>query len=408
MKIRVKKPAVHVAASSKKIDVLSEENCLYSVNFLALDGAYVPGYVFEEAENYPIVTEGLDGAFFSETTGATFLWTSSRAWLFSGGALTSLGALAGEPVFAEMYISGLACAVMLSGTDRVVHTGYAQQTAEGEYSFRAGTVHCGRFFGADSSGPFMLRWAASHPLDWSEGIYGSGYIMLPPEGGGILRLFSYDDRLIAVRERGVTVVRAYGDPQNYKVDATANYLTADGIIARTCAFCDGKLYFCTNGGLYAFDGSGIDLLAAFPPDISEPAFAAAMGVEYFLACTDKNIGECVFAYSRGAGCVCRIAPTLLFAGKDGVYALCGQKMGRLRRGGQGEWHSRPVEEGGKPFFIRDIVTVCDGQAQVTLTSAGVSRSFEGGRQAVNGGGRAFSFSVAADGTLRSLTAEAEV
>lgn len=410
MKIRIAKQPLSLKSTSKQIEILSEENCLYSVNLTLLDGAYVPSFVFEDDDSFPDLPENMTGAYYSEANGAVYFYTSSAAYRLDSGAFIKLkSSLEGKPVFVDMYISGFPSTVFMDGTDRVVYTGYAQESAQGDYSFRAGAVHCGRFFGADSLDGARLRWAASHPLDWQTGIYGSGYINLPPEGGDILRLFSYGDRLVAVRERGITVIRAYGDPQNYKVDATANYLTADGIIADTCAPCDGKIYFCTKSGLFAFGGTDTEKLLDFGGGrISAPAFAAASGSDYFLSCTDKYAGDCLLCYRGGDVCVCAVNPSALFAGKDGVYAVCGLRVGKIVRGGLGQWHSRPVRPGGLSY-IRNIGVVCDGDAEITLSSAGISRTFSGGgRHAVNMGAGEFTVDVTAQGALRSIKVEAEV
>ena len=416
MKIRLRKSTTYYRPSAKNVDLLDEGCCLRTVNLIRDDGHYFPAVSAVAQQTFAGCPEGVEGAYYSEGNGALFVITATEVYRLDSGAseyVKIADSLSEKPFFVDMYINGFSATTMFSGNSRVVFTGMAQDTATDDHLFSTGVVHCGRFFAVDKSDGFKLWWAASHPLDWEEGIYGCGYVWLPAEGGKILRLFSYDDRLVAVRERGITVVRAYGGPQNYKVDATANYLTADGIIGDTCALCGGQIVFCTDSGIYAFDGSDIERLMRFDCGISAPLCAAACGERYFLMCTEEHLGEgCVYCFdlSSGLGAACDIKPSALFSGPDGVYAVIGTAIKKLLPGeGEGEWYSAEVRFGGSRALLKSIEAECDGEVSVTVSALGVSRTFSGsGVHRVGMSGSSFSFCVQAGGTLRTLTARAEV
>ena len=416
MNIRVLKSLSTRPVKGVRRDILSDECTLHTDNLIRREGALVPALEFVPAEELPACPQNVKAAYYSQGNGAIYFVATDGVWRLASGAESCVkvaSSLSGEQFFADMYINGFSATTLFNGTDRVIFTDLADEEAEDtEHVFSAGCVHCGRFFGVDASDGVKLWWAASHPLDWTEGICGCGYTFLPPEGGDILALFSYEDRLVAVRRRGITVVRAYGDPQNYKVDATANYLTADGIIARTACACGGKIVFCTRSGLYAFDGGDIQRLMSFGCSrISSPAFAAACGDKYFLCCDDEFLGEgCVMLYdcSDKESAVAAVFPSALFAGDDGVYAVCGTAVGKLCGGGEGVWTSRTLSFGGR-CCLRSVQVVCDAPFQLRITADGAERTLSGGEcRAVNMCGGSFSFKVTAQGALYSVAAEGEV
>lgn len=417
MKIRTTKTTHYPRTTSKTFEILSDENCDYAVNAKKSGDGLLPGVSLATQTTFPSLPQGVNRAYYSQGNGALYLLTSSAAYRISKGAssYTSIAtSLTGNPFFTDMYFNGYAVTVFCNGYSRVIYTGLAQDTATDTKRFYCAAVHCGRFFARDYLDGFKLWWSASHALDWEEGIYGCGYTYLPVEGGAILRLYSYGDRLIAVRERGITVIRAYGDPQNYKVDASANYMTADGIIEDTCAESGGKIIFCTESGIFAFDGSGIDRLASFAAEgLSAPQFAAASGDMYYLVCTISTLGSgrmYCFDLSENYGWPTTLTPRALFEGPDGAYAVSGNVAFKIVQSGQSlQWLSLPVALGGRAAYLKKLRACCDGDVSVSVSSLGVSRTFSGsGEHVVNMAGDEFKFTVTAYGKLRSVQAQAEV
>lgn len=415
MRIKTSKTTRYPSTSLRSVDVLGAR-CGRSINAREEEGALFPGVKLSAQTRFPALPPGVVGAYCSQGNGALYLLTDSAAYRISEGAssytqITS--SLSSRPFFVDMYFNGFSVTVFFNNYDRIIYTGMDQDDLTDDKRLYCGAMHCGRLFARDYLDGFKLWWAASHALDWTAGINGCGYTLLPAEGGDILRLFSYDDRLIAMRESGITIVRAYGDPQNYKVDATANYMTADGIIEDTCAEGGGKILFCTPRGIYAFDGSGIDRLLSFAgTSLSSPKFAAASGDMYCVVCTDGVSGGdrmYCFDLSSGSGWLTDISPSALFSGAGALYAVVGTSVMEVTAGGSFGWRSLPVRFGDGNACLKRVRAVCDGDVSVTVSSLGVSRTLSGsGIHEVNMSGRDFTFSVLADGKLTALEAQAEV
>ena len=403
--------------SVKKFDML--DDIRYTVGAIRQNGWYCPAPAPVECTQFPALPVGAQAGWYSQANGAFYVVCGGSVYRLSKGASSfaeATDSAAQGVFFADMYISGFSATVIFSGTKRIVYSGYAQEEAQDTRTFSAGTVHCGRFFGIDAADGFKLWWSASHALDWTEGIYGCGYAVLPPSGGKMLALFSCKDRLFAVRERGITVIHAYGDPQNYKIDATAEYACADGIIASTCAMCAGELVFCTPSGIFSFDGSRVRRLYSFGGSpLSSPLSAAACGDVYWLICTHETLGEgelCGFMPEEGCVWAADFKPDFLFAGVDGVYAALGQSVYRLSALHQGgaKLYFGPAGFGGCGHaFLRDVEIDCRGSCELTVISRGAKLTLSGGGpHTVNMGGGRYEFILSFDGSLRSFTVAAEV
>lgn len=381
-----------------------------TLNLFEEDGEFVPAYTLSEA-SLPACPAGAKSAFCSQTGAGLFVLTSSAAFTLGDGddAFSRVRYLSSvHPFVVDMYMEGMSVAVVFDGFERSVCTLYGTESAEDEHSFYTAVMHCGRLFARDLADGVRLVWSSGHALEWEEGIAGCGYICLPHEGGDILRLFSYGDRLVAVRRTGITVVRAYGEPENYRVEATASYLTADGIIAATCAPCGGDIYFCTRSGLYAFNGSSIVRKADFTEyGVSSPTAAAACGGEYFALCTHTGEEGAVFAYDAygSRGCVCAFSADVLFAGADGVYAVVGQTIYRVERGGTGVWRSLAVRPaGGRQAHLSSLSAEGEGLAVSVGCASGHRTLAEGDGCVVGAYGGAFTFTVEVGGRLSGLEA----
>ncbi len=89
--------------------------------------------------------------------------------------------------------------------------------------------------------------------DWTENISGAGWVITGGGYGRILNLVVYGDKIVAVRERGITFLHAFGTPENFKLTYYNEVLPE--IYSDTAAVIGGKLYFYTVSGLYVYDGS---------------------------------------------------------------------------------------------------------------------------------------------------------
>lgn len=83
--------------------------------------------------------------------------------------------------------------------------------------------------------------------------YGGGYIDFADAAGNILEIISFKEKLYLFRERGITAVTAFGDPLNFKTAALP--YACGKIVPGSAVNCGERIYFFTENGLYAFDGS---------------------------------------------------------------------------------------------------------------------------------------------------------
>ncbi len=272
-------------------------------------------------------------------------------------------------------------------------------------SVTGGVVHYSRLFGIDRDDKRLIRWSRAGDVhDWEQSLSGGGYVRLDGRRGDVKRLLTYDNKLIAVREYGLTVLRIYGDAENFKVDCTDT--DTDGIVAPTAAVCAGKLYFFTQSGLYCYDGTDIE---SFSPDglcgFSLPRCAAGFGGAYFaagkldgedvIACIEED-GVCYLKYR--ADCIFS-AGRLLFYG-DGLYEIVPQA-------GDGAWDSGPADLGctGVKYLSELIVEGCADLLEVSC--GGRVRQFTGacGRVKVGLKGAVFRIRAVCPQGLRAVNAK---
>lgn len=320
------------------------------------------------------------------------------------------------PFFCETYYEGELYAVAFSGTSRILCAKNRLRIFSDEHDFYTGVMHGGRFFARDYVNAFKIVWSASHPFDWTEGVNGSGYALLSPEGGGVERLISFGDKLLAIRQCAITVIRACCEPQHFKVDPTATYLVADGIVAETCAVCDGNLYFATKSGIFAFDGN--EIIRVENPDeryVSAPVQAVSCGDKYYLVCTDTRFGRrCVFCFDarKKSGYVMGLSPSALYAAKGYACAtLSGLAYRFCPSGiGKGNWWSKEVDFGTPSVkYLRRLYIEGEGDITVNYTCGDISRSLTGtGWHTVKTYADKFSFVISTTGSIDHVVAEVEV
>jgi hypothetical protein len=219
-----------------------------------------------------------------------------------------------------------------------------------------------------------------------------------------------------VRERGLTVIRAYGEPQNYKIDESANYYTADGIIEDTICVCNNSLFFCTESGIFAFDGNDIErqslTFGGCEGDVHKCKTAVAYGDKYYVLCTSKKLNRSViYAYEpiNKLGYYVNISPECIVAG-DGVFALDGGVLYVLQEGGKGEWKRMTFDFGvSSKKYLRSIEISTFGDVEISVSCGSEKRTFSGnGVKKVGISGYNFDFEVSGSGEVYALCATVEV
>ncbi|MBO5525396.1 MAG: hypothetical protein J5993_01465 [Clostridia bacterium] len=112
--------------------------------------------------------------------------------------------------------------------------------------------------------------AACNPFDWNEDMQGAGWAELPCPYGDVVSMCAFSERVYLVRERGVTVFRAFGDNRNMKavhVGLPCKQIVGESVVP----FADGMLFF-SEGNLYRYDGADCSLLLETEFAVQEAAF----------------------------------------------------------------------------------------------------------------------------------------
>lgn len=113
----------------------------------------------------------------------------------------------------------------------------------------------------------------------------SGYIDLTEDGKGrIIETVPFCDRLYLFRERGITELTGYGDPLGFRLREVP--CGAGKIKEGSVAGCGDRVYFFTDGGLFAFNGSCVSPVKQADCsriDLAEPVYGAAADGVYFAS-----------------------------------------------------------------------------------------------------------------------------
>ncbi len=152
---------------------------------------------------------------------------------------------------------------------------------------RCGCTYYERLFAISAAVPYRIYFSAAlDEEDWEHACRTAGYADLSPEFGEISGLFPCGKQMYALRERGLTVLRA--EAENFEFSALP-FPAAFGAVHENSAQIVGEhLLFLTADGLYAFDGSGAERCAAAwlgaePPADAPDCRSGVWGAYYVLS-----------------------------------------------------------------------------------------------------------------------------
>lgn len=393
-----------------KLDLLKDCDLL-PVNCRISSGECVPA--LSSVHYAGRVPAGVIFACHAESAERFFLCTQNEVYVSGNGEdFISLYPLAGNSPFAVEEISnGEARAVIISGNKAVAHTEDSFTGFSIGAELSCGAMHCGRLFGADAEDKFLLRWSGGGGVrDWKQGLYGGGSLKLDPERGGILNLVNYRDKLVAVREYGLTALSTFGSPENFSVEITDT--DTDRIYKNTAKVAGGNLLFFTASGLRSFDGAVIrNIEHRLSGDISLPECAVALADRYYLSCRSESLNaRAVMCYdvSDGESYLIDIAADgLCTAGA--VYAYNSSGTHRLEAGGGYNLTVGEFDFGtDRAKTLKEIYLNCAG-ADAEISNGRVTRKFKnaGGILKPNLRGKYFTVKVTGSNPVYSLTATAE-
>jgi hypothetical protein len=266
-------------------------------------------------------------------------------------------------------------------------------------------------FYADKDNPYELCWTGiGGVFDTDISLNGGGYVFLEDrQKGEIVRLFDYDDSVLCVRRYGFTKMQALGVAENFAM-ASSDIQTAK-IFPDTVALADGCLYFCSEHGIYFYDGTDVEALDIPETDDIVPVSACGVGNVYYVygyiprlqgngvACIDVE-RKTVSYVASGSG---------LLAANDKAYLLTGDGCYALEKDCEDfAWFSGKLDFGtatGKTLRYVNVPT--ESGVNLTVTSDKGEREITNakGRTSVNMRGNTFTVKIEGSFDIAAVTAE---
>lgn len=354
---------------------------------------------------------------YSEGTKKFFICDKNFAYVSEDGLIFAATELIeGEnPFLAEEIADGRTDAVIIKGSKALAFNDGDTEAEAYEYgaNLSCGIMHCGRLFGADAENGRRLRWSGEGGVgDWTDGLYGGGYVDLDPKYGDILDIKEFGENLVLVRKYGLTVVKANGNPENFAVRLTDTQ--TDVIYKDSAAVVGATMLFYTASGLCGYDGSEIKRVKhRFTGDLSGPKCSAAYAGQYFLSCRSEILGGgAILCYDPrdGESYLIGVAADGLCSA-DGVYAY-NTSVNKLEEGADYVLLCPNINFGsGRRKTVTEIFVDCgdaDG-VDVEVDNGEFTRKFSGvkGRVRVGLRGKSFTFRIYGNCPLHALTATAE-
>ena len=365
-----KHPAEEMDMSvKKKVNVL--ENIAKTVNCYLNDGTVKPEYTVKKI--YARYPETVVCAMYSNAAKTYFAITPTNISISTDGVTFTpqIDYKDSAPFLVEDYSDEKVTVTVIAGDTAGITLYNTMKKEQLKYYLTCGVVHCGRLFGADE---LTLRWSGTGGFnDWSEGIGNSGYLLLDHAKGRVLNLLVYKGKLVAVRERGLTVFDMCGSPQNFSVNRTD--ADCDGITQHTACVVSDKLYFLSASGLKCFDGAKISPVAV-GYTVVEANCAVGYAGRYFLACfvkeLDRTVILCVDSASGKSFVIDASADTMFI--KDGVRFFGPEGYMMLEQGGTYLVESGLIDFGNdKNKTVKEIKVT--GEAEICLSNGRIKRRF---------------------------------
>ncbi len=278
-----------------------------------------------------------------------------------------------------------------------------------------GKLHCGRIFAIDDADRYMLRWSGYAFNEWKEGVDKAGYVRLDAGLGKMLNLFVFNEKIVIVREFGITVFSTLGDFRHMRFDVCDKYRLPP-VYQHSSVIFGGQLWIYTQNGMYKFDGSTISK-APFEEIMLDYVLQKPKIVDdrYFYYSATKGDGKCLFVYDTVTGAGSPFAKNChnFFTTPDGLYAFSGNYIAGLlpdQNDANRFWISKPFTFGaGKRAALRSLTI--DGSGSFTVeTDCDARKLYANGAGVYNYAecGHCFTFKVTGVGSITEMTAEWEV
>lgn len=373
----------------------------------------------------PALSEGeLDSTCPSDVWHAMFMRNMGRFYVFhdyesftaiegSGQPFSRMAAdLATIPFAVEYKIGAMSASMCIYNAKAIFYDNTGRYYHDYPHNVGGGVYKNGRVFAIDLANYCRICWTGEGGVDdWEEKIDGAGWLYLDVELGNIYRLYVLDGQIVALRKYGISLISAYGTPEDFKEVMSVPTLPP----YKECAtVCGKKLYFYTNGGLHTFTAAGVEKVdLKLAEDFTSPIYSMTYGDSVFFLGTHKKLEKrviLVYNTKDKSSYFIDIPATALCAGAE-PYAFTSEGMIKLTKGLSFKYESEEFAHFSKrKKTLKSIFVDSEKGVDVTVQTDGGSRLFKGvkGELKTHMCGRFFKVGVeGTDGEIRQLTATVE-
>ncbi len=276
-------------------------------------------------------------------------------------------------------------------------------------SLYGGVVHRDRLFAASNSSGIAIHYSAPHSLAFEhDDIKGAGFIRLTdPRGGKILKLVEWGNDIVVVRERGLAVLHALGNPENFSIDHYTAYFgeVDEKSIAATL---QGVIFTC-EGKVFIFDGERVRPFdCQYNGLYSNVYCAVATADEYFISCAMGLM--CIEVSTGKVSYIDRSQKWLTM--RESVYALNDDNViSTIEEGDSFVWESKSYDFGTTKKKLLKWVQVqgSDIDSVTVYNERGYNRTcqLDGNTAYVNLFGEYFVVKVCSSGDICGVSAVVE-
>lgn len=280
---------------------------------------------------------------------------------------------------------------------------------------RCGVLRKNRLIGADGLDPLIVRWSSHLCTDWTEGAGNSGYLYLEPDGGKVVGAAEYDDEVVFIREYGITIMHARGDPRNFSVEPTMLVNAANPALVNSTCKAVGKLWFLSRDTLYVYDGTVREVPLAKFTKGWEFVRAQSYDERYIYVLCTKDDDRCYMEYDAQTGACTMFAKNVTAFWRSSFEDLGTQNnvVVDMKKDVPDEnrfWLSEQFDlQTDRIKNLREVEIDCDETIEVeAIVDGKMACTLKGGKHKLFLHGKAFSFKVKGVGRIRSLDAAWEV
>ncbi|MDE7082475.1 MAG: hypothetical protein K2O89_02070 [Clostridia bacterium] len=395
----------------KTVDVLAAEGA-FNVGCYTDNGRLVPA--INSVNKLTAIHDGISAAWYSASIKKYMVFGKNIVWYSDGDmGKHAVGMVVGDTISMVETASGGLASATLFGTTAYFSLGEKFSSRPYKGAIHSCILKNGRLFGIDNSDNNKIKWSGEGGFeDWTESISGAGWTIVQNGYGDILNLVVYKDKIVAVREFGLTFFSAYGTPENYKLSYLERKLPK--IYANTAAVVGDELLFYTEDGLYSYDGSTVQKSSTGLAEelLSPTTFACADG-KYFLCGMSKTLQRravlVVDAIHDNSYLI--DAQVNAVAAGDRIFGYESRQEYEFTEGGEYTFTSGEIDFSTRGFkVLKEIAVRGAKNVEIEVSNGVISRIVGGvrGKYRPNLRGKCFKITVRGSEEIKGISAVAEV